>query len=103
MSQVTDHRLAHVHMFDLGKLKHQRRGDERLLIGGLTAIELPRLAVVVGEALGTDAAFVSSFSYCGAMKTLGWRFTGRVFRQGAWFIGNTARRLRHLHVSVPLL
>src|SRR5664280_1366603 len=103
MSQVTDHRLAHVLMFDLGKLKHQRRGDVRLLIGGLTAIELPRLAVVVGEALGTDAAFVSSFSCCGAMKTIGWRFTWRVFRQGVGFIRNTAGRLGHLHVSVALL
>ena len=42
----------------------------RLLIRGLAEIELPRLAVVVGEALGTDAAFLASFSYCGAMKAL---------------------------------
>src|ERR1019366_8448762 len=66
-------------------------------------IELPRLAVVVGEALGADAAFPASFSYCGAMKALGRRFAWRVFRQGAGFIRNTARRLRHLHVPVALM
>ena len=68
MAQVTDHRLAHVHMFDLGKLEHQRRGDVRLLVRGLAEIELPRLAVVVGEALGTDAAFRARFSYRSAVK-----------------------------------
>ena len=103
MPQVADHRLAHVHMFDLGKLKHQRRGDVRLLIRGLAEIELPRLAVVVGEALGTDAAFLAGFSDRGAVKALGRRFARRVFRQGVGLIGNPARRLRHLHVSVALL
>jgi hypothetical protein len=42
----------------------------RLLIGGLADIELPRLAVVVGEALGTDATFKASFSYRSAVKAL---------------------------------
>jgi hypothetical protein len=30
MSQVNNHRLTHVQMLDLGKLKHQRRGNVRL-------------------------------------------------------------------------
>src|ERR1035437_10082424 len=90
-------------IFDLGKLKHQGRGDVRLLIRGLAEIELPRVAVVVGEALGTDAAFLACFSYRSAMKAAGWRFAWRVFRQGVWLIGNTAHRLFHLHVPVALL
>src|ERR1035437_4893633 len=90
-------------MFDLRKFEHQRRGDVRLLIRGLAAIELPRLAVVVGEALGTDAAFLAGFNYRSAMEALGRGFAWRVFRQGAGLIRNTARRLRHLHVSVALL
>src|SRR5450830_58558 len=75
----------------------------RLLIPGLAEIELPRLAVVVGEALGTDATFLAGLSDCGAMKALRRRFTWRVVRQGVWLIGNPARRLRHLHVSIALL
>src|ERR1035438_6407054 len=92
-----------MHMFDLGKLKHERRGDVRLLMRGLAEIELPRLAVVVGEALGTDAAFLACFSYRSAMKAVGWQFAWRVFRQGVWLIGNAARGLFHLHVPVALL
>ena len=71
MPQVTDHRLAYVQMLDLRKLEHQRRRDMRLLVGGLAEIELPRLAVVVGEALGTDAALLAGFVHRGAMKALG--------------------------------
>src|ERR1039457_4787905 len=37
------------------------------------------------------------------MKALGRRFAWRVFRQGAGLIRNTARRLRHLHVSIALM
>ena len=74
MPQVADHRLTHMPMFDLGKLEHQRRGEMRLLIGGLAEIELPRLAVVVGKALGTDAAFFAAFSHRTAMKAVGRRF-----------------------------
>src|SRR5450759_3930074 len=70
---------------------------------GLAEIELPRLAVVVGEALGTNAAFLACFSYRSAMKAFGRRFAWRVLRQGVGLIRNTARRLRHLHVSVALL
>src|SRR5450631_3887187 len=44
MSKVTDHRLAYVHMSDLGKLEDQRRRDMRLLIRSLAEVELPRLA-----------------------------------------------------------
>nr|WP_321397259.1 hypothetical protein [uncultured Desulfobacter sp.] len=58
-------------MFDLGKLKHERRSDVCLLIGGLAEIELPRLAVVAGKALGTDAPFNTGFSYSSAVKALG--------------------------------
>src|SRR5664280_606017 len=75
----------------------------RLLIRGLAEIELPRLTVVVGEALGTDAAFLASFGYRSAMKAVGRRFAWRVFRQGVGLICNTACRLLHLHVSVALL
>ena len=46
----------------------------RLLIRGLAEIELPRLAVVVGEAFGTDAAFLACFSYRSAMKAVERRF-----------------------------
>src|ERR1039458_4769544 len=74
-----------------------------LLIYCLAEIELPRLAVVVAEALGTDSAFLASFSYRSAMKAPGRRLAWRVFRQGAGLIRNTAHRLRHLHVSVALL
>ena len=75
----------------------------RLLIRGLAEIELPRLAVVVGEALRTNAAFLACFRYDGAMKSAGRRFARRVIRQGVGLIRDTAHRLLHLHVSVPLL
>src|ERR1035437_1538327 len=74
-----------------------------LLIYGLAEIELPRLAVVVGEALGADAALLASLSYRSAMKAVGWRLAWRVLRQGVGLIRNAARRLRHLHVPVALL
>src|SRR5665648_9940 len=90
-------------MFDLGKLKHQRRGNVRLLIHGLTEIELSRLAVVVGEAFGTDATFLASFSDGSATKAVGGCFSWRVSRQRVGFIGNTARLLCLLHVPVALL
>lgn len=80
MAQVTDHRFTYAQMFDLGKLEHQRRGDMRLLMRGLAQIELPRLAIAVGEALGTDAALLAGFSCRSAMKALG-RFARRVVRQ----------------------
>src|SRR5512141_2208288 len=75
----------------------------RLLIPGLAEIELPRLAIVVGKALGTDAAFFAGFRYRCAVKAPGRRFSRRVFGQGVRLIRNTARRLRHLHVAVPLM
>src|SRR5664279_612275 len=75
----------------------------RLLICGLADVELPRLAVVVGEALGPNAAFLASLSYRSAMKAVGWRFAWRVLRQGVGLVRNTSRRLRHLHVPVALL
>ena len=75
----------------------------RLLIRGLAEIELPRLAIVVGKALGTDAAFLAGFSYRCAVKTPGRRFSRRVFRQGVGLIRDPARRLRHLHVPVALM
>ena len=70
MPQVTDNRLVHMHMFDLGKLKYKCRGDVRLLIHSLVDIKLPCLTVVVGKALGTDAAFLASLINLSAMKTL---------------------------------
>src|SRR5450631_2846931 len=75
----------------------------RLLISSLAAIELPRLAVVVGEALRTDAPFLARFIYCGTMKAIGRRFARRVFRQGVGLIRDTTCRLRHLHMPVSLL
>src|SRR5665811_612633 len=75
----------------------------RLLIRGLAEIELPRLAVVVSEAPGTNAAFLAGFNDRRAMKAVGRRFAWRIFRQGVGLIRNPARRLRHLHVSVALL
>ena len=102
MKQVADHDFADVRMFDLGKLEYQCRGDMRLFVRGLAEIELPRLAVVVGEAFGADAAFLARFRDCGAVKALG-RFPRRVVGQGVGLIGDPARRLRHLHVSVTLM
>src|ERR1700689_4806990 len=90
-------------MFNLGKFEHQRRSDMRLFILGLAEIELPRLAVVVGEPFDPDAAFLSSFCYYGTMKASAWCFAWRVFRQGVRFISDAAGRLGHLHVSVTLL
>ena len=57
--QVADHRCADVRVLDLGQLEDQRGGDVRLLGLGLAAEEQPRLAVVVGEALGANAALVA--------------------------------------------
>ena len=74
-----------------------------MLIRGLADVELPRLAVVVGEALGPDAALLARFGNRSGMKAVGRRFAGRVFRQGVGFIRNTAHRLRHLHVPVALM
>ncbi|MNT71160.1 hypothetical protein D3C72_2096200 [compost metagenome] len=48
-----------MHVLDLGQLEHQRRRDMRLLGPGLAAEEQARLAVVVGKALGADAALVA--------------------------------------------
>ena len=56
VEQVADHRLADVRRLDLRQLEHQRRREVRLLGRGLAAEEQPRLAVVVGEGLGADAA-----------------------------------------------
>ena len=56
MPQMTDHRLGHVLVFDFREFEHQRRSDVRLLMCRLAYVELTGLAVVVGEALGADAA-----------------------------------------------
>jgi hypothetical protein len=76
-----------------------------LLIRSLAEIELPRLAIVVGEALGTNTAFLASFSYCGAMKALGGRLRGEVSDKLGVGLAYATRptRLRHLHVSVTLM
>ena len=67
----------------------------RLLIRSLAEIELPRLAIVVGEALGTDAPFlaVQLSQRCEALPA----FRAASLRRelGATY---TARRYRHLHV-----
>ena len=102
MPQMADDGFAYVQMLDLGKLKYQGRGNMRLLVSALTQIELSCLAVVVGESLGTDAAFLATFSDCGAMKARG-RFAWRVLRQGVGLIGHATRRLRHLHMSIALM
>ena len=44
-------------VFDLAQLEGQRGGDMVLLRRGLADEELPRLAVVVGEALGPRRTF----------------------------------------------
>ena len=54
----------------------------RMLMGGLAEIELPCLAVVIGETLGADAAFHASFSDRSAVKAFSRRFARRVGRQG---------------------
>ena len=59
-----------MHVLDLREFEDQRRCDVGLLIGGLAYIELPRLAIMVGEALGTDAAFLAVFGDGGARKPL---------------------------------
>ena len=57
MPQVADHRFTDMRMFDLRKLKYQSGGKVRLFISSLAAIKLPSLAVMVGKALRTNAAF----------------------------------------------
>ena len=39
----------------------------------LAQIELPGLAVMVGEALGAQAGFLTGFNHRGAAKAVGWR------------------------------
>ena len=70
VSQMADHRFAHMFVFDLRKLKDQCGCDMGLFMRSLAQIELPRLAVVVGEAFGTDAAFFTGFGHCCAMKAV---------------------------------
>ena len=70
MSQMTDHRLADVRVFHFGKFKYQRRGYVRLFVNGLTEIEQPRLAVMVGKTLGTNPPLLARFNYRGAAKTV---------------------------------
>src|SRR5512141_45359 len=100
---MPNHRLTHVEMFDLRKLKDQGRGNVRLLVRGLAEIELPRLAVVVSEALRPDATLLPCFGYRSATKALYGRFARRVCRQRVGLIGNPARRSFHLHMAVALL
>src|SRR5450631_1514388 len=74
-----------------------------LFIRSLAQIELPCLAIVIGEAFGTGAAFFTGFSHCSAMKAVCRGFAWRVLGQGVGLIRHPALRLLHLHVPVTLL
>ena len=50
-------RATDVGRLDLAELEDERVGDVALLHRGLAHVELPRLAVVVGEALGPSRRF----------------------------------------------
>ena len=103
MEPVPDHRLADVHGLDLRQLEHERRRNVRLLDCGLTAEELALLAVVIGKALGTAAAFRAGL--------FGRETAESELRVLACRIGREAARLKshatlghlHLHVAVALL
>src|ERR1035437_7380977 len=75
----------------------------RLFVRGLAYIKLTRLAVMIGKAIGTDAAFRAVFVYCSATEAANRQFARRIFRQGIRLIRNTACGLRHLHVSIALM
>ena len=79
-------RLAHMRGFDLRQLEHQREGHVRLLDCGLAAEEQPRLAVVVGEGLGADAALGAVVGGAAAKlrKPLAALRAGRVSARASW-------------------
>ena len=68
MAQVTDHRLPDVQLLDLRELEDQGRGDVRLLGLRLAPIEETRLAVVIGEALRSNASPWRRLSVTGALR-----------------------------------
>lgn len=55
MHQVRDDALTDRRAFDLAQLEDQCRNDVVLLSLGLAEKQHPRLAIVVGKGLGTDA------------------------------------------------
>ena len=61
IEQMRDHALADRRRFDLAEFERQSGGDVLLLAHGLADEELPRLAVVVGEAFGAQPALGALF------------------------------------------
>ena len=59
VDEIGQHAGADMREPDLGQLEHQSEGEVRLLGRGERAEEQPRLAVMVGEAVGTDAQLVA--------------------------------------------
>ena len=66
-------------------------------------VELPRLAVVVGEGLGADAPLLAGLRDGGGDEASRRRLPRRVLVQGVRLVGDAALGLCHLHVPVALV
>ena len=102
MRQVTDHAFADRRDLHLRELEYDRVGDVPLLDRRLAAIEEPRLAVVVGEALGAELALLAADRLGKAAEpALGigpWPALG----PGVRLVVRPPLRPAHLHVPVLL-
>ena len=87
--------------FHLGKLEGQRHGDMPLLRRGLAVEELPRLAVVVGEALGTQPDLLP-FLRLGERPEPALRRFARAFSERIRLIVHATDRIAHRHMPILL-
>ena len=101
IQEMRHHALANCRGFDLGKLKGQRHGDMTLLRRGLAVEKLARLAVVVGEALGTQTNLWTFLCACERPEPSLWRFT-RAFTKRVWLIVHATNWIAHCHVPILL-
>jgi hypothetical protein len=102
MQQVRNHAFAHRWCVNLAKLENQSRDDMILLGLGLAQKEHPRLAVVVGKGLGSDAHRVTVFRSRQPGKPAG-RIGPRRFRsERVGLVADAAFRDPHPHMPVAL-
>src|SRR4029079_9873227 len=87
--------------FYLAELKGQRRRDVVLLAAGLADEELPRLAVMVGEAFRAQAAFGTLLDV-GKRDKAALRGFARAFTERIRLIIDASDRVAHRHMTVLL-
>ena len=86
---------------DLAKFEGQRHGDVPLLWRGLAVEELPRLAVVVGEAFRAQPDLLA-FLGIGEGAEAALRRFARAFAERVRLVVHAADRIAHRHVAVLL-